>query len=256
MKAKYGILIGLILVGCDEKEKRDKIVAQRAREAGERAGQEVNDDIDRALADIKAKEAAAMAKLKSDSAREKRERELEGARRMREIMSERQQAIDNLERARANREIQSVQMTDNQKLAAYEAGGIVGVPAAEANEIIRKAKIQGSPWRINLEIESEGKGYAAVQDFAMRVAQMPTLIRDEIVNSSKREHAGDWSRISDEVTRQAEAWTTLEEWRKTTVPGLTRGEGAAALSAAINRWPGNWEMALRSVNDEVRKLAR
>lgn len=149
-----------------------------------------------------------------------------------------------------------VKMTDEQKLAAYETHGITGVPAPEGTEIIRKAKLQGSPWRANYEIESEGKGYASVQDFAMKVAQMPTKVRDEIVNSAKREHAGDWSRISDEVTRQAEAWTTLEEWRKTTVPGLTRGEGAAALSAAINRWPGNWEMALRSVNDEVRKLAR
>jgi hypothetical protein len=149
-----------------------------------------------------------------------------------------------------------VQMTDDQKLAAYETHGITGVPAEEAKEIIRKARLEGSAWRSNLEIESEGKGYATVQDFAMRITQMPTLVRDEIVNSAKREHAGDWSRISDEVTRQAEAWTTLEEWRKTKVPGLTQSQSASALSAAISRWPGDWEMALRSVNVEARKLVR
>jgi multidrug efflux pump subunit AcrA (membrane-fusion protein) len=172
-------------------------------------------------------------------------------------------AKQNLDVARATRDQERAaipatptRMTDEQKLAAYEAGGITGVPSVEAAEIIRKAKLEGNAWRANYEIEAEGKGYAATQEFATKITQMPTAVRDAIVNHAKREHPGDWSRIGDEITEQAEAWTTLDLWKRTTMPGLDRRTSAAAIDAAITRYPGNWKMALFVVNDEVKKLTR
>lgn len=247
----------LLLAGCSDKNaeeaaskaredareaKRDAIREKARADAAERAAREAKAEALQAAIDAQALKVA-NAQAIVDRAMKK----VEESRAAREAATARVEEL---------RQSVPAQMTDEEKLAAYEAGGITGVPPVEAREIIRKAKLEGNAWRANYEIEAEGKGYATVQEFATKTTQMPTAVRDEIVNHAKREHPGDWSRIGDEVTSQSEAWTTLEEWRKTTVPGLERAASAAALSAAISRWPGNWKMALATVNDEVKRLAK
>lgn len=248
----------LLLAGCSDKEAEEAAAKARAEER--EARREAVKLKARAEAAEKAartaKAEALQAAIDAQSLRvEQAEANLEAA------IAKEKESKEALEDARdrvteATRLAVPAKMTDEEKLAAYEAGGITGVPIVEAKEIIRKAKLAGNAWRANYEIEAEGKGYAAVQEFSTKITQMPTAVRDEIVNHAKREHPGDWSRMGDEVTAQSDAWFQLEEWRKTNVPGLTRAQSATALSAAITRWPGNWKMALFTLNDEVKRLAK
>ena len=247
----------LLLAGCSDKEAEE--VAAKARAEEREAKREAVRQKARADA---AEKAAKMAKAEAlQAAVDAQQLRVEQAKANLEAalanVQEKSEAVDEArERAEEARLAVPAKMTDEEKLAAYEAGGISGVPIIEAKEIVRKAKLEGNAWRANYEIESEGKGYATMQEFATKVTQMPTAVRDEIVNHAKREHPGDWSRIGEEVTEQSDAWFQLEEWRKTNVPGLTRAQSATAISAAITRWPGNWKMALFTLNDEVKRLAR
>lgn len=152
--------------------------------------------------------------------------------------------------------VASAPQTDEQKLAAYVAGGIVGVPSDVSRAIIRKAQLERSAWSALYEIEQESKGYFASHEFGTKVTQMPTAVRDEILNSAKREHPSDWSRIADEVKEQSEAWTTMDEWKRVGAPGLTRAASAQAIAAAQQRYPNDWAMALFVLNDEVKRAGK
>jgi hypothetical protein len=148
------------------------------------------------------------------------------------------------------------QLTDEQKLAAYEAGGIAGVETQASRDIIKKAKLESSAWRAVFEIESEGKGWLAVHAFATTATTMPLSVRDGIVMVAKRKYPGEWSRMADEISEEAQAWTTLDEWSRTNVPGLNRADSARVLASAKGRYPDDWSMALFIVDDEVKNLSK
>ena len=145
-------------------------------------------------------------------------------------------------------------MTDEQKLAADDSSGISGVETQAGREIIRKAKLEGNAWRSVYEIESEAAGWLAVQAFSTTTTAMPHGVRDAIVVSAKREHPGDWSAMADEIREEAEAWTTLDEWKRTNVPGLNRAASNTVIAAAQARYPADWSMALFVIDSEAKKL--
>lgn len=253
MRTILTLMCALAICACDQEDASKAAAAARAeaREAKREAAREKARAKQAAAKAAAAEEEARLAVI--DSARAKlaaAEARLASARQnLESIRSARDESVQVIPAA-------PVKTSDEEKLAAYEAGGITGVPIVEAQEIIRKAKLEGSAWRINYEIEAEGKGYATVQEFATKITQMPTAVRDEIVNYAKRKHPGDWSRMGEEVTEQSEAWFQLDLWKRTTMPGLDRRTTTAAIDAAITRYPSNWKMALFVVNDEVKKLTR
>lgn len=257
MKTLRLAIFGLLLVGCGGNDAEE--AAAKAREEARKARREAAREKARAdTAERAAREAKAEALQAALEAQQLRVAQAQAnvdaaIRNVEEKTAERDAAREQVE---TSRRFVPTEMTAEQKLAAYEAGGITGVPSVEAAEIIRKAKLEGSAWRANYEIEAEGKGYAATQEFATKITQMPTAVRDAIVNNAKREHPGNWSRIGQEVTEQAEAWTTLDQWKRTTMPGLDRRTSGAAIDAAIARYPEDWKMALFVVNDEVKKLTK
>jgi len=146
------------------------------------------------------------------------------------------------------------EMTDEEKLAAYISGGIQGVPFNIAQEIINKAKTEKYAWRAVSEIEDEGKGYAELDTFSRSYTAMPTAVRDAIVAAAKRENPGDWSRMASDASKEAAAWKTIDDWKRTGIPGLTRQRSTEILNEALSRYPNDWSMVQFVAAEDAKKV--
>lgn len=149
-----------------------------------------------------------------------------------------------------------LKMSDEDKLAAYEQSGIRGVPPSVGAEIIRKARSERSAFWINREIEDEANGYLAIDQFKRGGGAMPSAVRTAILAGAARAQPNDWSRQADELKDEAEAWTTLDGWKRSGVPGLNAQQSRTVLAEALGRYPNDWSMALFIVNDEAKKVTR
>lgn len=148
------------------------------------------------------------------------------------------------------------EMTAEEKLAAYNAGGIEGIPSNISKEIITKANGERHPFSAVSEIEAEANGYFAFQAFSNTTTVMPYAVKNGIVTLAQREHPGDWSRMADEVKEQADAWTTIDQWTRGVIPGLNKGQTNAALAVAAQRYPSDWHSRLYAISSEASKVAK
>jgi hypothetical protein len=149
------------------------------------------------------------------------------------------------------------EMTAEEKLAAYEAGGIQGVPPQISTQIINAAKAErGSAWETVVKIEKEATGYLLYDSFSRATTTMPQSVRDAMATAARRDSPNSWSQTGDKIRDETDAWNTVEAWKADVVPGLTRQQSLELISAVVAEHPHDWSRVVFDIGRKAKRLTR
>jgi len=157
---------------------------------------------------------------------------------MMEIQSDK---IKELEAAKA----QAKPPTDEETLAAYQAGGIQGVPHDVSKAIIDRAVARwpGDAGLANSTISHMASAWMMLQDLKMRpLRSIPPGVRDQIVADAELKNGNDYEDIVREVNEQAGAYEAVERLSLTGRPGESIAQTRERIEKAKARWGTNWKM--------------
>jgi len=149
------------------------------------------------------------------------------------------------------------EMTAEEKLAAYEAGGIQGVPAQISAQIINAAKAErATAWETVAHIEREATGYLLYDSFSRSTTAMPRGVRDAIATAARRESPNSWAQTGDKIRDETDAWNTVEAWKADVVPGLDRQQSLQLIAAVVAQHPNDWSRVVFDIGRRAKRVAR